>query len=153
LLTVRSSIVRAADLSFVLDILSKNATLAKKIPGVHGKLDVSRVGIFGHSLGGAAAAAAMLTDSRFACGANLDGSVWGDVIYEGLSKPFLIFNTEYHNLTTDATWTVFWENLRGWKLGLTVLGSTHATFSDQATLYESLRSLGLIPDLGDLMGR
>lgn len=59
--------IRAADVSFVLDILSTNSTIARKIPGLHGKLDVSNVGIFGHSLGGAAAATAMLADSRFSC--------------------------------------------------------------------------------------
>jgi dienelactone hydrolase len=144
--------IRVADLSFILDSLSKNATLARQIPGVHGKFDVSRIGIFGHSLGGAAAASAMLADSRFICGANMDGSFWGSVAAAGLSKPFLLFNTETHNRTSDATWTSFWKNLRGWRLELTVEGSTHATFSDQATLYEELLGAGQIPDLGDYFG-
>lgn len=144
--------IRATDLSFVLDALSKNDTPARKIPGVHGKLDKCRVGIFGHSLGGAAAATTMLKDLRFTCGANLDGSFWGSVVDAGLSNPFLLFNTESRNRTSDATWTSFWANLRGWRLELTVVGSTHATFSDQAALYEDLLSNGQVPDLGDYFG-
>jgi hypothetical protein len=144
--------IRVADLSFVLNSFSKNATLARQIPGVHGTLDVSRIGIFGHSLGGAAAASAMLADPRFICGANMDGSFWGSVVDAGLSRPFLMFNTETHNRTSDATWTSFWEDLRGWRLELTVLGSTHATFSDQAALYADLLGAGQIPDLGGYFG-
>lgn len=85
-------------------------------------------------------------------GADLDGSVWGTVVSEGLSKPFLLFNTETHNRTSDETLAVFWRNLRGWKLELTIVGSVHGTFSDEAILYEYLRAEGLVPDLGDLYG-
>jgi dienelactone hydrolase len=144
--------VRAADVSFVLDALSENATLARQIPGVHGKLDVSRVGIFGHSLGGATAASAILADSRFICGANMDGTFWGKVVDTGVPKPFLLFNTENHNRTSDATWTSFWDHSTGWKLELTVKGSVHLTFSDEAALYEILVASGQIPDLGNLFG-
>ena len=38
----------------------------------HG-LDVTKVGIYGHSIGGATAAAAMLGDRHLASGLNLDG--------------------------------------------------------------------------------
>lgn len=144
--------IRAQDLSFVLHSISKNATLARQIPGVHGKLDVSRIGVFGHSLGGAAAASAILADSRFICGANMDGSFWGSVVDAGISKPFLLINTDTHNRTSDASWASFWDNLRGWRLELTAMGSTHATFSDQAALYEDLLASGQVPDLGGYFG-
>ena len=144
--------VRAADLSFVLNALSQNATLAKQIPGVHGKLDVATVGVFGHSLGGATAASSILADSRFVCGANMDGTFWGSVVNTGVSKPFLLFNTEIHNRTSDASWTTFWEKSTGWKLELTVKGSVHLTFSDEAALYEILVADGVIPNEGELFG-
>jgi hypothetical protein len=41
---------------------------------LRGHVDMSRVGIFGHSFGGATAAAAVQRDKRFQAGINLDGS-------------------------------------------------------------------------------
>jgi hypothetical protein len=62
---------RVKDASFVLDKLSETSTAGRIIPGLVCGLDVSRSGIFGHSLGGATAASAMLHDSRFIGGINL----------------------------------------------------------------------------------
>ena len=56
--------------AFVADWLTKlNAD-----PGHAGTLDVHKLGIFGHSFGGATAAAAVARDERFLAGMNLDGS-------------------------------------------------------------------------------
>ena len=41
---------------------------------------MSSVAMFGHSLGGATAAAAMLEDQRITAGVNLDGSLVGPVV-------------------------------------------------------------------------
>jgi pimeloyl-ACP methyl ester carboxylesterase len=70
---------RVKDVSFILDKLSEPSTAGRLFSGLACELDVSRTGIFGHSLGGATAAAAMLYDSRFIGGINLDGSLWGEV--------------------------------------------------------------------------
>jgi pimeloyl-ACP methyl ester carboxylesterase len=43
--------------------------------GLRASLDLNRIGIFGHSLGGAIAANAMANDRRFDAGLNLDGGV------------------------------------------------------------------------------
>src|SRR3954452_5399381 len=71
---------RVADVRFVLDRL---ATLRGA-----GRLDLGRVGGFGHSLGGAAMAGAMLADRRMRAGVDLDGRLFGPVIGRGLSRPF-----------------------------------------------------------------
>ena len=60
-----------ADVRFVLDSLAR---MNKEDRLLAGRLDVSRVGIFGHSFGGATAAAAVERDPRFRAGINLDGS-------------------------------------------------------------------------------
>jgi hypothetical protein len=50
----------------------------------------SLVGVFGHSIGGAAAAEAMARNGRFATGADLDGTVFGKAVLYGLKNPFLL---------------------------------------------------------------
>jgi dienelactone hydrolase len=59
-----------ADVRFVLDSL---AQLNRSDERLAGRLDLSHVGIFGHSFGGATAAAAVQSDRRFTAGINLDG--------------------------------------------------------------------------------
>ena len=55
-----------------------------------GRLDLHAVGMFGFSLGGATAAAAMLVDPRLRAGVDLDGSIYGPVARLGLARPFLL---------------------------------------------------------------
>jgi len=77
------NLVDLSRLSFVLSCLQNN-TLARIISGVHSALDVSKVGICGHSLVVPAAASVTLADSRLVCGINLGGSSWGEVVDTGL---------------------------------------------------------------------
>ncbi|KAG9240216.1 Alpha/Beta hydrolase protein [Calycina marina] len=145
--------VRVKDIQFVLNTLATNATAARQIPGVHGALKAARVGIFGHSFGGAATANTLAVDLRFVCGANMDGSVYGPALSTGIDKPLMFFDTgPIHNRTTDTTWSILWEKLHGFKLELSFEGATHVAFSDQAVLYDYLRALDLIPSLGDFFG-
>src|SRR5207247_8010943 len=61
--------VRVADTRFVLTTLAR----LNRAGFLAGDLDLGHVGMFGHSLGGAAAASAMLVDPRIDAGADLDG--------------------------------------------------------------------------------
>jgi dienelactone hydrolase len=141
---------RAKDVTFVLDKLSEPSTIARIIPGHACGLDVSKAGIMGHSLGGATAATAMLRDSRFIAGINLDGSFWGDVIHEGLDKPFLMFA---HEGKTDPTWEAIWPKLKSWKRELMLVGSAHNTFTDLPDVVDVLGIGGsLPPEATDLLG-
>ena len=54
-----------------------------------GHLDLERLGVFGHSLGGAAATITCHVDVRCKAVASEDGPVYGDVIEKGLDQPFL----------------------------------------------------------------
>jgi dienelactone hydrolase len=145
--------IRVADLRSVLDFLGKNATFARQIPGVHGPLDVHSVGVFGHSLGGAASASAIAADSRFSCGVNFDGSFWGAVVQSGVSRPFFLMASAIHNQTTDDSWKWFLGNSTGEKLEVSVGGSRHGTFSDFAYLYDEIvAGGGSVPGVGDLFG-
>ncbi|MBH5317500.1 hypothetical protein I6N90_06680 [Paenibacillus sp. GSMTC-2017] len=54
-----------------------------------GKMDLSKIGMFGHSFGGAASAQVMNEDNRILAGVNIDGTFFGKRIENGLSNPFL----------------------------------------------------------------
>jgi len=123
-----------------------NTTFTSQIPsfGKHSKFSLKRVGIMGHSLGGATSAATMLANSHFIAGLNFDGSMIGPVVTQGLKKPFLIFEAEGHNRTNDETWATFWGNLKGWKRMVSIKGTTHTSFSDFLVLGDALIAAGAL---------
>ena len=59
-----------------------------------GRLDMDRLGLFGHSFGGATAAATLTRDSRPKAGINLDGFYFGQYYKQGFSQPFLEIRSE-----------------------------------------------------------
>jgi dienelactone hydrolase len=125
---------RACDVSFVLNEL----TGAHPVwPGA-GLIDPSRMAMAGHSAGGAAAIAAMLTDSRIRAGIDMDGSTHARIPERGLSRPFLFLGKQSNYTPGDGgavtTWERDWKFLTGWKRWLLVAGAVHASFTDLALL-------------------
>jgi len=78
--------VWVADLRFVLDSLDR---LNQSDALLAGALDLSHAGVFGHSFGGAAAAAVVGRDKRFRAGINLDGSDLSSTRGEAIGDRFL----------------------------------------------------------------
>lgn len=141
---------RAQDASFVLDQLCNASVISQLIPGSSHGLNVGKVAMFGHSLGGAATAAVMLNDSRIAGGIAMDGSIYGPVVQEGLDKPFMLMAHTNHTRTSNNysgdpsnSWFDFWPNLRGWKRDIILANSAHYTFSDLPIVLETL---GIVPN-------
>jgi dienelactone hydrolase len=125
---------RAADVSFVLDELTG---AHPTWPGA-GPIDPSRITMAGHSVGGAAAIAAMLADSRIRAGIDLDGATAAPNPGHGLSRPFLFLGKQ-SNYTPGSggavtTWERDWKRLTGWKRWLVVAGAVHASFTDLGLL-------------------
>ncbi|WP_163858592.1 alpha/beta hydrolase family protein [Paenibacillus elgii] len=59
-----------------------------------GKIDMNRIGMMGHSLGGAVTVQMMLHDDRVKAGINMDGTMFGDEIPgSGLNKPFMLMSS------------------------------------------------------------
>jgi len=89
--------VLVVDVRFVLDQLQE---MNSHDHFWHGQLDLSKIGIVGHSMGGTTAAVAMLEEPRILAGVNLDGSTYpgmnGDVRPIPVHKPFLFLATEEH---------------------------------------------------------
>jgi dienelactone hydrolase len=87
----RLGTVWAADQRFVLD---QFAAWSTQHPVLRGHVDLQRVGAFGHSLGGAAAAQAAHVDQRIDASINMDGAMFGTVTTEGSRVPFLLLEAE-----------------------------------------------------------
>ena len=87
----RLGAVWADDQRFVLDQLAAWNTQHSVL---RGHLDLQRVGAFGHSLGGAAAAQAAYVDRRIDAAINMDGAMFGTVTTEGSRVPFLLLEAE-----------------------------------------------------------
>jgi hypothetical protein len=59
-----------------------------------GRLDLARLGLFGHGFGGAAAAEVCSRDSRCQAVVDIDGAVFGDVARVGLKQPLMFVLSE-----------------------------------------------------------
>ncbi|MFF4185263.1 alpha/beta hydrolase family protein [Streptomyces sp. NPDC001691] len=127
---------RAKDVSFVIDQLTTHRHPAWRYARM---IDRERIGMAGHSAGGAATVPSLLTDQRLRAGVNLDGTMDFPVPATGLKgKPFLMIGHPLGDQQEDPTWTKAWANLDGWKRWLTVAGSNHGTFTDNPLFFEKL---------------
>lgn len=101
------------------------------------RIDPKRIGIFGHSLGGATAARVATVDRRFRVSSDVDGSLYGEwpLTFES-SKPFLLF------VAPDGLGSVlpqdkscrYFGNADEPKLAWQLDGAKHLSFSDFQTL-------------------
>jgi hypothetical protein len=152
--------VRTQDTTFVLDQLANETVIDHLIPGRTCALNTSEVAMFGHSLGGATAASAMVNDTRIKGGLDMDGAIFNasDVLHVGLDRPFLLFGHENSSrlyngsdpgdIVTAETWAGLWSVLSGWRLELELADSLHYTFSDFPS---QLQTLGIKLDATDLV--
>jgi dienelactone hydrolase len=156
--------VRIADTKFVLDQLTANRSLPK---GLAGSLDLDRIGMFGHSLGGSTAAQAMAHDSRIKAGTNLDGHVVPTVSVEPSKttpeqaaelvgkvttrigkRPFMIMSSNGMGpAQLGVLMSGFWNKLRGERHFLSITGTTHASYTDVKSLIHQLAAMKVIPEV------
>jgi dienelactone hydrolase len=136
--------LRTSDVNLVIQELPH----INSMEALQGTLNLNKIGIFGHSFGGAVAAQACAIDRRITAGMNMDGLLFGSVAKSGASQPFLFMNSDYPRPTaadlnsTDgsqrrAQQTDAWgyQQRDRWLqqhggYNLTLLGSTHINFSD-----------------------
>jgi dienelactone hydrolase len=158
---------RIADTRFVLDQLKalNSGALRRPLPaGLAGALDLTRVGMFGHSLGGATAADAMAADRRILAGIDLDGSIIvstlptpgdraslvkvkrlaGAVAKKVGTRPFMIMTHAGNGPREDPSLRGFWANLSGWRRLLTLTDSGHYTYTDDEEFLSQLAAAKII---------
>lgn len=158
--------VRIADTRFVLDELERLASgenpdaERRALPsGLSQALDLAKVGMFGHSLGGATAAKAMAADARIRAGINLDGSIFlaSPEMHQNISKlaahvatklgdrAFMIMTHHGHDTQDDPSLAGFWSHLRGWRLFLTMRNAQHYSYTDLEQFLGQLLSARFVP--------
>lgn len=137
--------VRVGDIRFALDELKKSSVMKRNVPGARRGLNTDKVAVLGHSFGGSAAASAALVDKRVQGGLNMDGSVQGEVLTKGLDKPYVLMGRPDHNRTSDESWSQLWENLRGFKLHISVEGTKHSAFMDLPVVADMLGLKSVFP--------
>jgi hypothetical protein len=139
---------RAEDAVYVLDQLTKrNESDPDEL--VTGRLDLSRVGILGHSFGGATAAEACWLDRRFKAGIDVDGDLFGEVADIGAPQPFFFMlsesqppsEAELHAADPRVRFTnemddLNWKRMASWLVRrggyeLMIRGSLHVNYSDR----------------------
>ena len=123
------------DNQFIADSLED---LKTPVNGFRERLDLSRMGVFGMSHGGAAAGEFCKTDSRCKAGVNIDGTQSGRHWDRKMPVPFLMFYNDEHQGGNDYAYSPpvadFWD--------LRVSGSTHLDFSDFVYLWPVLKLTG-----------
>ncbi|PYS61937.1 MAG: family membership [Acidobacteria bacterium] len=159
-LTVLANKLLAAwtgDIAFVLDRLERLNTLdpSGKFTGL---LDMTRVGVFGHSFGGAQAAQFCSQDSRCKAGIDVDGSLHGSVIQAGIHKPFLFLGSERGDFSSDAEVRQIQADIQSvydrlpadGRLRISIRGANHFTFTDDGALLKSHVMRGVLRVFGKL---
>jgi hypothetical protein len=142
---------KTADIKFEVDQLEKIINKGSSV--LAGRLDLTRLGVFGHSLGGNAALEFCRKDGRCKVAVNLDGANWNKVGKVGLRKPAIIIAAEHPEFSLPCDEMViakFFPNIQwceeerllisqGWQIivdqatpgyVLTILGAKHLNFAD-----------------------
>jgi len=100
--------IRTADIRFVLDKIVDLASRARPLNPFSNRLDLGRIGAFGHSLGGVAAASACRIDARIRACANEDADDDGRPFDGGwaaqpIKQPFLFVATGHSIYVSPRT--------------------------------------------------
>jgi predicted dienelactone hydrolase len=119
-----------------------------------GRLDMQRLGMFGHSFGGAQALQFCHDDPRCKAGIDIDGAPYGSVVQEGLKQPFMFLLSDHSRDLADpaskqilADFQSIYSRLPSGRLFVTIRGANHFSFSDQM-LVKSQYVIGLMHLVG-----
>ena len=134
------------DVSFVLDQEEK---LNQSNGRFAGRIDTTRIGMFGHSYGGATAAQMLAEDSRIKAAIDMDGTLYGAAYSEsGIGKPFLLMSAEMSEDSKEDSDEEEARNKRalaGGGMSMVIPHTDHTSFSDFHLISPLLRSPGEDP--------
>jgi predicted dienelactone hydrolase len=119
---------------------------------------MSRVGVFGHSFGGATAAQFCSQDSRCKAGIDVDGSLHGSVLQTGIHKPFMFLGSGRGDFSSDAEVRQILVDIQSvydrlpsdGRVRISIRGANHFTFTDDGALLKSHIMRGLLRVFGKL---
>jgi dienelactone hydrolase len=146
-----------ADMAFVLNRLTQ-LNASDSSGQFTGRLDLSRIGAFGHSFGGAAVLQFGHDDPRCKAAIDLDGAPHGEVIRSGIDRPvMLLLGAHTHESDPDsqqikANLQSIYDHLpSSTRSFLQIRGANHFLFSDDGALLKShalMRTLRLFGVVG-----
>jgi predicted dienelactone hydrolase len=144
--------VWADDIGFVLDELA--AWNEADGGGFNGRLDLSKVGVFGHSTGGGATVTFCGQDARCGAGVGLDAwvvPVSDEIVAAGLAQPFLFLRADKWNFEDNSENHAIAEKLHAeaseTSYLATVDGANHYDFTDIPLLSPLTPQLNLSSDM------
>ncbi|MYS85517.1 alpha/beta hydrolase family protein [Embleya scabrispora] len=115
---------RSADLRFVIDRLTG--------PGTGLFVDRTRIGVAGHSIGGASVVRAMRDDPRIDAAVDLGGGFLAAALGPELNRPVLLLGPRHGPGTEHgADWARARPGFTGWKRRLDVIGAGRLSFGDK----------------------
>ncbi len=130
----------ASDTKFVVSQLEQ-LNAADPSGRFAGRLDMRRLGMFGHSFGGATTLQFCHEDSRCKAGIDIDGAPFGSVVQEGLQQPFMFILSDHSRELSDpaskqilADFQSIYGRLPNGRWFVSIRGAHHFSFSDQALL-------------------
>lgn len=143
------------DIGFVLDRLER-LNASDPSGKFTGRFDLARVGIFGHSFGGAQAAQFCSLDSRCKAGIDIDGRPVGSVVQAGLRQPFMFLISDQN--TSDAAGRQVLADIHSildsqpanGRFLVKIRGANHFLFSDDGAMLKSHIVMGTLRRLGVL---
>jgi dienelactone hydrolase len=144
------------DIAFALDRLER-LNASDPSGRFTGRLDMTRVGVFGHSFGGATAVQFCHDDARCKAGIDVDGQPFGSVVQSGINRPFMFLLSDHGN-ESDPVSRQIWANIQSiydrlpadGRVRIAIRGANHFLFSDDGALLKShillrvLRMLGIV---------
>jgi hypothetical protein len=165
--------LHVADARFVIDKLAELAAglnpdaAGRPLPrGLHRSLDMSKVGMFGHSVGGGATAHALAIEDRIVAGINLDGSILPLTPMPGEpgtperleatrlemeriarlvgARPFMAMTSNKSPEQTGVLLNGFYSKLTGYRRLANLVNGIHGDFEDTRSLLAQLADAGVI---------
>jgi len=145
-----------SDMAFALDRLTQLNT-SDPSGKFTGRLDMARVGAFGHSFGGAQAAQFCHDDPRCKAGIDIDGAPLGSVIQAGIDRPFMFILSD-HSSEAGPESSRIMADIRSIydrlpadrRLLVAIRGANHFTFSDDGAVLKSHLVRGVLRLFGKL---
>lgn len=145
-----------ADITFVLDRL-EHLSASDMSGRFSGRLDMTRVGVFGHSFGGVQAAQFCSQNARCKAGIDIDGAPFGRVVQAQIHQPFVFLLSDHSHESGPESREIManiqsiYERLPSdSRSRIMIRGAAHFAFSDDGALFKSRVVFGVARILGRL---
>jgi hypothetical protein len=139
--------IRAADIYF---LLRKLDSLNRSDDSLAGHMDMTRLGVIGHSGGGATAARVCMEDDRFKAGINMDGRQLSYQLDQRLRPPFMFMSSQWEDHVPSDFRIIneyYFARSAAPTYKLLIRGSKHANFSDFSLQGPLLRWAGVVGEI------